>query len=188
MGGGDQTGSQMVEKIKENCEKNYILTGSHYEDRYRRSNTIFLKSKDGNYLEHHSVVYWDMIKRLQPESWQCELNRRTNVKLRRANPDISDEDLLNESIKPKPSIQHWYYVLKFILKIKINKPIKDRCPICCHIRSLIVSTSDKTLKAFYGDLLSFHKRMKQDQRALIRSHKKAVKPYSPEIAKKRWFG
>lgn len=59
--GGDHQGSKLVQMVKSDCEENYVLTGSHYEDRYRQSNTIFLKSKNGNYLEHYSVVYWDMI-------------------------------------------------------------------------------------------------------------------------------
>ena len=186
--GGDNQASKLVHVVKKDLEQNYILTGSHYEDRYRKSNTIFLKSKNGNYIEHYSVVYWDMIKRLQPDAWKCELNRRKNSKLKRHNPNILEVDLLDESIKPKPCIQHWYYMVKQILKIKINEPIKDRCPISSAIRSIISSTNDKKLKEFYTDLLCTHKRMQQDQRAFIRSHKKAVKPYKPELVKKKWFG
>ena len=69
----------------------------------------------------------------------------------------------------------------------MNEPLKDRCPICCNLRSLIASTSDSEEKEFYKDLLSFHKQTKYFQKAHIRSHKDAVEPYSTEMMTKKWF-
>ena len=107
--------------IKKECEKYYDIRKSHYESRLIKTGRLYLKSIDGTHLKHSSIIYWDMIKRTQPLSWKCELNRRQNIKIKRAKHNWTEEDLLDVSVKPKPSIRRFYTILTLVSTIRFRQ-------------------------------------------------------------------
>ena len=87
----------------------------------------------------------------------------------------------DESVKPFISFRHFLNICQLVFKFKLEGSRKDFCDICNHIRTRIeMYKKINDLKKHYTGLLEFHLLQKRNQKALVRSYKEVVEPYSDD--------